>query len=290
MALPKKIIVATDYSETADRASELAIEYAERFGAALHWVHSFEHVSHITPPSAEPLITSYVEQARHAGRDQLRAWVARAHKQGIDAELHDVEAPVAASIVACAREVGADGIIIGAHGHTTLGGVLLGSVTERVVRDAECSVLVVRGPMSPLGDRPIVLGDELSTHGRAARGSAVELAKALGVGIDAMHGINLGIPYFATLEVLLPKELFDDVYADIYAQLEEYAGETPEVTIANHVSSERPADGLCRHAKEVRAGLVVVGSRSLHGADRVLLGSVAERVVRRAPCSVLVVR
>ena len=56
------------------------------------------------------------------------------------------------------------------------------------------------------------------------------------------------------------------------------------------IARDKPAHAICEHAAQVKAGLVVVGTRSPSDIERVLLGSVADRVVRHAPCSVLVVR
>jgi nucleotide-binding universal stress UspA family protein len=215
MTVSGKILVATDFSENSERACEVAVDWAERFGAELHWAHSFEHMSDVVPPGALPLMTSYIEKARHSGVDRLRGWVGRSRERGIESQQHDLEAPIAASIVDCAREISADCIVVGAHGHEGLGQVMRGSIADRVIRNADCNVLVVRGPVSPVSDRPVVLGDELSIYGGAAREDALALARALDVDIHAVHGINLGIPYFATLEVLLPKEIFEDAYAEI---------------------------------------------------------------------------
>jgi nucleotide-binding universal stress UspA family protein len=101
---------------------------------------------------------------------------------------------------------------------------------------------------------------------------------------------DLGIPYLSTVEVVVPNDMFDDLYTAAREQLQEDAKETPDIDIDNVVVSDRAAVELCERAEKSDAGLVVVGSHSRHGLDRVLLGSVAERVVRRVPCSVLVVR
>jgi nucleotide-binding universal stress UspA family protein len=105
-----------------------------------------------------------------------------------------------------------------------------------------------------------------------------------------VHAVEAGIPYLATLELMLPKEMFGRLREDATQRLEEAAGASPGLHVSSLVTSERPASAICDLANKVSASLVVVGSRSRHGVDRVLLGSVAERVVRRAPCSVLVVR
>jgi nucleotide-binding universal stress UspA family protein len=290
MALPKRLLVATDFSEQGDRASEVGLEWAERFGGEVHWVHGTECLASVTPPAAEPLIASYIEQSRHVGQERLAAAVARARERGLVSDAHLVDAPVAAGVAELAAELAADCVVVGTHGHTGLSHVLIGSVAERIVRDAPCRVLVVRGNRSPLSERTIVLGDDLTTVSTPARADAEALARELGASLEVVHAVEAGIPYLATLELVLPKEMFGRLHEDAAQRLEQAASESPEIQVSNTVTSERPAGAICDLAEKAGSSLAVVGSSSRHGVDRVLLGSVAERVVRRAPCSVLVVR
>jgi len=290
MGLPKKLLVATDFSEQGDQAGEVALEWAERFAAELHWVHGVECLATVTPPAAEPLISSYIEQSRHIGQERLAEAVARARERGLVSDAHIVDAPVAAGVAGLAAELAADCIVVGTHGHTGLSHVLLGSVAERIVRDAPCRVLVVRGRRSPLSEQAIVLGDDLTTVSTAARADAEALARELGASLEVVHAVEAGIPYLATLELVLPKEMFGRLHEDARQRLDQAASESSGLQVSSLVTSERPAGAICDVASKVGANLVIVGSRSRHGVDRVLLGSVAERVVRRAPCSVLVVR
>jgi nucleotide-binding universal stress UspA family protein len=290
MALPKRLLVATDFSEQGDHASDVALEWAERLGGEVHWVHGTECLARVTPPAAEPLIASYIEQSRHLGQERLAAPVARARERGLVSDAHIVDAPVAAAVAELAAELAADCIVVGTHGHTGLSHALLGSVAERIVRDAPCRVLVVRGSRSPLSEPTIVLGDDLTTVSTPARADAEALARELGARLDVVHAVEAGIPYLATLELVLPKDMFGRLHEDAVQRLEQAASESPEVQVSNLVTSERPAGAICDLAEKVDASPAVVGSSSRRGMDRVLLGSVAERVVRRAPCSVLVVR
>ena len=179
---------------------------------------------------------------------------------------------------------------MGSHGYTGLRHLLLGSVAESIVRHAHCRVLVVRSERPPLEPGRIVLGDDLTPTSRGAREDALALSVELGVGVDVVHALDLGIPYLSTLEIALPSRLFEEAYAESSERLEALARKTPECEIENVVSSERAAHAICTRADKIGAGLVVVGSHSRQGLERALLGSVAERVVRHAPCSVLIVR
>jgi len=290
MALIRKLMVATDFSDHGDRACEIALEWATRVGAELHFVHGVEHVSSITTPSGVPLITTYVEQARRRAGEHLGGWESRARELGLEVETHLIDAPVARGVVSFATDHAIDCIIVGTHGRTGLRNLWFGSVAERIVRDAPCRVLVVRGEGAPLAASRIVVGDDLAPLGKEAREAALELARASNASVTVVHSLDLGIPYLSTVEVVVPSEVFDEAYAAARERLAADAAKTPDIDIENVVVSDRAAVELCGRAEKTNADLVVVGSHSRHGVERVLLGSVAEGVVRRSPCSVLVVR
>jgi nucleotide-binding universal stress UspA family protein len=234
-------------------------------------------------------VSQYLEHARARATELLSNEVARAREVGLDASMRLIEAPVAESLVAVAEELSADCILVGSHGRTGLGRWWFGSVAERVVRLAHCRTLVVRSDTPLLDAGRIVVGDDLTVQAQAARRTAIELAAAAKKGVTVVHSLDIGIPYLSTVEVVVPNDVFDDLYRRAREQLDLDAKKTPDVDIENLVVGDRAGDALCDHAKKAGTGLVVVGTRGRYGVERTLLGSVAERVVRHAPCSVLVV-
>lgn len=289
MSLPKKLLIATDFSEGAERAGGVAMALAARFGAELHWVHGIGHLPAGTTPSGLPLLTRYVEQARHAAVEKLGASVARARDSGLNSEGHIVDAPAADGVADLARQIGADCLVVGSHGHSALRRIWLGSVAERIVRQAACRVLIVRGEGAPAAHETIVLGDDLTPFSTAARKAAIDWARCLGGRLEVVHSIDLGIPYLSSVEVVVPSTFLDQAYTDALSRLAGDSKNAGDLQIADHVVSEKPVAALCEHAERRDAGLIIVGTHSRHGLDRLLLGSVAEGVARRAPCSVLVV-
>jgi nucleotide-binding universal stress UspA family protein len=137
----KKIIWATDGSEHADRALELAKSLASENGSELLAVHSIEHL--VGPGSRGAPTESPDEEDRET---KLAKQVAELKEQGINATLKVVEGGAtgaAHTLARVAEEEGADLIIAGTRGHTPLSGLLLGSVTQRLLHLAKCPVLVV---------------------------------------------------------------------------------------------------------------------------------------------------
>jgi nucleotide-binding universal stress UspA family protein len=168
--------------------------------------------------------------------------------------------PPAAVLVAEARRVHADAIVVGSHGNGRVSGILLSSVATRVIHEAECSALVARANARRPFPGSVVVGVDGSASSRRAFAVAHGLADRLGVPLRGLHlaGRNDAPP--------LPD--------DVGFAVEE---------IHQHVT---PADALCARVTEV--DLLVVGSRGGRGVRS--LGSVSEAVAHRSRGSVLSVR
>jgi nucleotide-binding universal stress UspA family protein len=142
----EKIVWATDGSEAAEGALQYAKALAREQNCPLVVTHSAEVVA----PSRALGVPMYEEEAEL--EEALPRLVADLKREGIDASLKIVESVAvqpANTISDVAREVGADLIVVGTRGHTALGGLLLGSVTERLLHLAPCPVLVIPAAHTP---------------------------------------------------------------------------------------------------------------------------------------------
>jgi len=137
---PTKVLVAIDGSECSARALAAGAEQARLSGAALAIVYAVDPLPALSP---EFIPTAGIfEELRLAGQELLKktaAGLSPAPQTFLRQGRPDYE------VVACAKQWGADLLVLGTHGRTGLGRVLLGSVAEHVVRHAPRSVLVVRG-------------------------------------------------------------------------------------------------------------------------------------------------
>jgi nucleotide-binding universal stress UspA family protein len=138
----KTIIWATDGSEAADAA----LPYAEGEGHSLVVVHSWEllrgraggYPMYADEDELQTKIRLQADELRDAGLD-------------VTLRVETAAAPGAAHTIAeVAREVDADVILVGTRGHTEIGGLLLGSVTQRLLHISPCPVLAVPALRSPL--------------------------------------------------------------------------------------------------------------------------------------------
>jgi len=144
----QKILYPTDFSSYSNQAYFHAIALAENHGASLT-------VLFVYSPDRGTLSRGDVDADRRHWREQLEQ--IRPTDPGIPVRHVFLEGDAAAEIVRYGRDAGIDLIVMGTHGRTGLERLLLGSVAEKVLRDASCSVLVVKLPRGiPTAERPDV--------------------------------------------------------------------------------------------------------------------------------------
>ncbi|MCP4037065.1 MAG: universal stress protein [bacterium] len=144
MSVPSKILIAVDFSETSDRALDTAIVYAKQFGAQLDLMHAFTLPVSFVSPYEIAIPEGFFEDARKAAEIRLKENLAKAQEAGVNARCLLIEAPATKAITDHIEEQGVDLLVMGSHGYTGLKHVLLGSVAERTLHRAACSVLVVK--------------------------------------------------------------------------------------------------------------------------------------------------
>ncbi len=137
----KKILLPTDGSETARRATDLAIDLAMREKAELHILTDIESV----PKTANPgLMKDLIEKKRSDARELVQDIAAKAEEQGLKTQtsVPGMSTPSVAILEYC-EDHDIDLIVMGTHGRSGLNRLLMGSTTERVLRSSSVPVLVV---------------------------------------------------------------------------------------------------------------------------------------------------
>ncbi len=144
---PLQVVVAFDFTQTAEAALQRAIDLAHRAER-----HVFHFVCIIDPHVGVPVVPAegkydyqYAERVQQQLTKRIETEFAAQHVPGaVHFFVHARFGKAATEILVLAKGVGADLIIVGSHGHTSLERALLGSVSEAVVRGAGCSVIVAR--------------------------------------------------------------------------------------------------------------------------------------------------
>ena len=137
----RKILLATDLSHVSDVATDLAFDLAHSVGASLLVV-SVIDPHELRLPGGRFLVR--MDQVRERRETAAQELVHRGRRAGVQVTFLVWDGDPAESIVAAASSEGADLVIVGSHGRGALGRMLLGSVSDQVVRNAPCPVLVVR--------------------------------------------------------------------------------------------------------------------------------------------------
>jgi nucleotide-binding universal stress UspA family protein len=140
----RRILVPTDFSSTAAQAIEVAIAFAQRFGAELELFHAQSMPTYVFPDAVMPVGPELMRDLDRAVASELERNAERVRAAGVVVSTASAVGAPDLEICRRAGEWNADLIIIGTHGRTGLPHVLLGSVAEKVVRRAPCPVLTVR--------------------------------------------------------------------------------------------------------------------------------------------------
>ena len=145
----QKILIPTDGSEIARRAAEHAFALARLSGGKVYGVfiidtRTLPGAHPILPESMAPYYFSILEELRKAGEATLQDLADDAKKQSVAFEHKVIEGTPAAGILDTARDAQADVIVMGTHGRTSLGALLIGSTAQAVVHGAKCPVLLIR--------------------------------------------------------------------------------------------------------------------------------------------------
>src|SRR5581483_10954327 len=201
-------------------------------------------------------------------------------------------------ILAEAERVHADLIVMGTHGRSGFQHLVLGSITEKVLRKAACPVLTVprRAPDAvPAGPplyRRILCGIDFSDSSLAA----FAYARALGgarTHIDLVSAVQM-TPLIDTTSpaAMYYPGLYEEIRDDVGTRLEALAIEARSAgcDVDAMVADGAPYREILRLAAETKADLIVLGVRGHGAVDRFFFGSTADHVVRQATCPVLTVR
>jgi nucleotide-binding universal stress UspA family protein len=149
MSAFRRILVATDFTETSERAIDAALELAVRLGASLTVMHAYEIPIVGVPDGALIATPELAARLSEASRSALDSTLKRLEGRGVQVASVLREGVAWEEIEQVADEIDADVIVIGTHGRRGLARALLGSVAENVIRTTYRPVLTIHGPPQP---------------------------------------------------------------------------------------------------------------------------------------------
>ncbi len=299
MALTPKItriLAPTDFSPAAEAACRLAARLAMRAEAQLILFHAIP---------GEYLVQQ-VESGRpqgeilNEGREGLREWFAAVVpaelRTFLAAEFEVIVGEPTPGIARAAKLSGADLILMATQGRTGLAHLLMGSVTEAVLRTVQVPILALRPGQEehPLAAvQRILWATDLSPVSEAAWPYALRLADLLAAELVLLHAVHpADLAGLADHAVRPPKGWMQRFLMPLEEELEHRkpAVEALGLRARRKIVVGVPAEVIVAEAWAEQADLIVVGTHGRSGLSHVLLGSVAEAVIRKAACPVLAVQ
>jgi nucleotide-binding universal stress UspA family protein len=297
----ERILCPTDFSEFSQRALQRALGLARWFKARVTALHVVPRAAWALPPGAYgtyiTVPAELIRSRQEAEAQALAGFVEPFLGEGIPIETMLVEGDPSREIQAAAEALPADLVVMGTQGHSALEHLILGSVTEKVLRRAPCPVLTVgRSAAVPSGALfpRILCAADLTKASEATLAMALSLAEENLARVTLLHVVEglLGetgpqlyrpVPETAPLRGMLVEQATE--------RLREAARSAHSFCdVSERVEAGAAWREILRVAESTRADLIVMGAHT-HGAlGRLLLGSTANRVVRLASCPVLIVR
>ncbi len=290
----RSIICATDFSDYSNRTIPYGVAIAREFDAKLY-------VCHVIDLSA---VTIYGEfQLDPIGQQVRIQQEAQAHLPkipGLDRVTWEPLIAVgqpAAEIARLVEEKGVDLVITSTRGHSGLKRLILGSVTQRLMRTLSCPLLAVQSPeegfigkdAAGIRLKKILVGCDFSTDSVLSLNYGLSLAQEFEA---ELHLIHVSEPP-AYREFMSPAEQAQDmVHTDVFkAKLEELV--PPEArnwcSLQVVVLRGQPHEELVAYSVAQNMDMIVMGVRGYGLIESLLMGSTTDRVVRRSPCPVLTV-
>jgi nucleotide-binding universal stress UspA family protein len=298
----KSVLVPLDFSRAAMHALDYAAALAKQLNAQIHLVHVQMPDEACAVPGAGHLMRECAESVTFL-REKLGGLEAERPPQFWPENCHIRTGRAYEEICGLARELDVDLIVLASRGITGLRRVLLGSTAERVVRFSPCPVLVVHqrkrkgavdvglatGPEFRI--RKILAPIDFSQCSMAGAMYAAFLAKAFGAKLCLFHAVQLPAPVVVDRVSVDLSSMESLNLGNARLDMEAFSklDFLHDVKCTAEVRTGYPVDRICDETKQADVDLVVISTHGRSGFNRMLLGSVAEHVVRYAECPVMVV-
>ena len=303
MPAVRKVLFPTDFSEISNHALPYAIKMAKIFDSELIMLHAvtlYEQDPN-DPNHQFPSLQSYCAELQQAADGRFQVCIEEVGDIGVKIRKAVVQgiSPHAAILDFLKEDSAIGMIVMSTHGRSGLSHVLLGSVTENVIRYAPCPVLVVKRPEHEFIDpktgevhlRKILFPLDFSKDSLRP----IDFLRAIAAGhaseVIIYHAIDVEMPpiyYTAGIESAL--QLDPALHERVEKKMKDLVGKKLEgLNIRYEVAEGRAANLIRTFAQEEDIDLIVMGAAGSHGIGDFLFGSTASRVIQKAVCPVLIV-
>ena len=292
-----------------DETSLVALEYARHFA---YQDDGMVYLFHAVPTDELHLLRKVYHASEHGGADVVRAEqvardrledIAQEHLQGVRYEVVTARnGDSARAILETEKQTEADLVVMATHGRTGIAHLILGSVAEKVVRESKRPVLTTHRGEMLAGAKPfqkILVPVDISNPTNAALACARRIAEQSGGMVYPLH--------------IVPTDETELLFHDVYEAREDKTSHKVNAVVAEKVARRKltvlaeehlagmqykpllqvsgdPAKTILEVKADINADLIVMTTHGVSGFFHLLLGSITEKMIREANCSVLAFR
>ena len=272
----KKIIVPIDFSEHSEYALETAAKLAKKYDAELLVLHMLE-MSDVMFTASDDLQNQKAAFFLQLAEQKFEDFLNKDYLQDIEVTPIVKHFKVFSEVNDVAAENNADLIVMGSHGATGVREFFVGSNTERVVRNAQVPVLVIKQKMPDINFEDVVYASDFSVESIEVYHKASLLFNAIGAK-----------PYF--VHVNLPNEQFRssaEIEKKVVDFFQKAEGNLDKLDDVYYVDDYTIEDGILNFANKIGADLIAVPTHGRKGLAHFFEGSISEDVANHATLPVM---
>lgn len=291
----RRILSPTDFSDASRHALDHAVMLAGWYRARITALYVRNPAFLIEPPILVHEFEGSAPTLEEA-EARLHEWLAPVRAAGLDCEVIAVEGSrPAVTIVDLATRTDADLIVVGTHGRSGFDRLLIGSVTERVLRTTRCPVLTVPPPAVKTSSLPfqhVLCGIDFSGPSLAGLEFAMSVALESKSTLTLLHVVEFPVESDSQVLATLPFDIGSyrtAVQADANARLARLIPDDVHTWCnpTTKVTQGKAYEQILEVASQGHADLIVLGVHGRNALDLMLFGSTTNQVIRRATCPVL---
>jgi nucleotide-binding universal stress UspA family protein len=295
--LPKHILCATDFSDFSNHAIPYGIALAKEFKAKLFICHVIDLSSAAIYGEAVLALEEQQRRMTKYAEDEMAALMS---KESTDWEPLITVGNAAHELARLAAEKRIDITVAASHGRAGLKRLILGSVTERLMRTLPCPLLVVRSPergfVTPADQaitlKEILVGCDFSPDSSLAFQYGLSLAQEFQANLHLVHVMQPQLQDYPEKPGRLKEESQKDLKSDLKTKLADMVPEDARTWCkpVTTLLAGQPHEEITKYAVVNDIDLIVLGVRGHSLVETLFVGSTTDRVMRRAPCPVLSVQ
>jgi nucleotide-binding universal stress UspA family protein len=282
----KNVLVPVDFSPPSRLALDYAVSLARKFRATLTLMHVME-----SPSGLAHSFRSESAKTENAHREQalrmLSALLGSEDQDDLDLRIVIKSGDIKDEIVSTIGEQRADIAVMGTHGRGFFGRLVIGSITEGILRRTTIPVLTVSRATKPLTFGRILFATDLSESSRCGFRFALDVAQTMGSDVLILHALERVCLTYGGGEMV--GYVSEHNVEEAKKKLVDFAAEanSRQVKTETLVVEGVPAEEILKAASESDADLILITAAHKGFVERTLLGTTAERVIREAQVPVL---